>query len=155
MSTPPLEYESKSTRPARREADYYLLIIRGAAFYLLASALTLPFTASIWVGKIPLLALVQLPKVELAHWLIRHAAMPTIRMLGLSRGSFSPDYLLAKPYALAAAYLIPLGILLLIVWMRTRLRRRLLIWAVVLLIVAAIDFCYTLKFAEAPGLTIY
>src|SRR5437762_12906359 len=61
MSTPPLQYESKSTRPAWREADYYLLIIKGAAVYFLASALTLPFAASIWVGKIPLLALVQLP----------------------------------------------------------------------------------------------
>jgi hypothetical protein len=38
--------------------------------------------------------------------------MVAIQHLGLSRGSFSPDYILARPYALAIAYLIPLSILL-------------------------------------------
>jgi hypothetical protein len=125
LNTPPLEYESKSKTPPWREVDYYLLLIRASAIYLVVSSLTLPFLDSVWVGKVPVVALIQLPKTQLANWLMDHGIIPAIRMLGLSPGSPSPEQIMARPYALVAAYLIPFGLLLLIAWMRTRLTRRL------------------------------
>ena len=153
--TAPLDYQSPSTRPTWTESGLYLLILKAMAGYFAISLLTLPFIDKWWTGRLPMLALIQLPKTALAQWLIRHVAMPTMSILGLSRGSFSPDYLLARPYALAAAYLIPLVLVLLIVWVRTRMSGLLRTWACFLVVLAIIDFLYTLQFAEYHGLTIY
>ncbi len=81
--------------------------------------------------------------------------MAAIRRLGLSRGSFSPDYILARPYALAIAYLIPLGILLATLWVRKRLAPPYRHWTIALILVAIVDFCFTLTFAGGPGSSIY
>jgi hypothetical protein len=157
LHPPPLEYESPSPPPPRpwTQIDWYHLAVRIFIVYSLLSSLTLPFVDSIWLGKVPLLALIQLPKTSFAQWLITHAAMPIIRWLGLSRGSFSPDHILARPYALAAAYLIPIAFFVLLMAFRTRLRHRLWLWTLLLILVAFIDFCFTLKFARTAGLTIY
>ena len=74
---------------------------------------------------------------------------------GLSRGSFSPDYAMARPYALAIAYLIPLGVLLPVLWVRTRMAPPFGRWTCVLIIIALLDFFLTLVFAGGPGFTIY
>src|SRR4028119_924563 len=71
--------------------------------YFVASILTLPFLDALWLGEVPVLALVQVPKTAFAGWLRTDVVMPAIVALGQSRGSFSPDYLLARPYALALA----------------------------------------------------
>ena len=150
-----LDYQSGSSRPPWTERDVYLFFVRTIIVYFLLSSLTLPFLDAIWLGRLPLLAVIQIPKIGLATWLIRHVAMPTIRLLGLSRGSFSPDYIMAQPYALVAAYVIPMGLLLFITWVRTRMVRPLWIWALLLLIAAIVDFWLTLIFKDRPGLNIY
>src|SRR6185503_21078749 len=67
------------------------------------SCLTLPFIGKFWLGELPVLATLQLPKIAVAGWLRTHVVMEAIQWLGLSKGSFSPDYILARPYALAIA----------------------------------------------------
>jgi len=152
---PQLDYQSPSSRPPWTEGDVYLFFIKGMLIYFLLSSLTLPFLNAIWLGELPLLAVPQIPKIQFAHWLARHIGMPMIQSLGLSRGSFSPDYGLVKPYALIAAYSIPLALLLLITTLRTRLARPLWIWALLLLIAAITDFYLTLHFKDRPGLNLY
>src|SRR5437763_1011003 len=115
--------------------------------YSAVSSLTLPFLDKLWVGDLPVLAVVQLPKMQLTKWLMHDAVIPLIRMLGLSPGSASPEYAMAGPYALVAAYLIPLGLLLLILWIRTRFARPLWMWAWLLVIFAAIDIYCTWSFS--------
>jgi hypothetical protein len=153
--SPFLEYESSATRRALREGLAYMLVLRCFVGYFVASALTLPFLNALWLGELPLLAVVQLPKIGLAGWLRTQVVMVVIRALGLSRGSFSPDYIMARPYALVIAYLIPLGIILGVVWVRTRMEKPYRWWVWVLLIMAGVDFGLTLYFAGGPGLTIY
>lgn len=137
----------------RSEKGAYLFVLKSLSAYCIASILTLPFLDSFWVGELPVLALIQQPKVALADWLRSEVVMELIARLGLSRGSFSPDYIAARPYGLAMAYLIPLGILLPTIWLRTRTVS--LGWTCVLLIVSAGDFCFTLIFAGGPGLSVY
>jgi hypothetical protein len=72
------------------------------------SILTLPLMNVVWLGEIPLLALIQLPKIAVASWLREHVVMEVIKILGWSKGSFSPDYMTARPYGLGLAYSIPL-----------------------------------------------
>ena len=78
--------------------------------YFVGSMLTLPFINALWIGRMPVIALVQVPKIGLANWILRNVAVPTIKMLGLSKDAPSPDYILTKPYALVAAYDFGIGI---------------------------------------------
>lgn len=137
----------------RSESGAYRFVLKSLIAYCIVSTLTLPFLDSLWLGELPPLAVIQLPKVALADWLRNEVVMELIARLGLSSGSFSPDYIAARPYALAIAYLIPLCILLPTIWLRTRTAH--LGWTCILLIVAALDFCLMLVFAGGPGLTIY
>ena len=145
------------TAPKQRLApgDFGTLVLQAVAAYFVASILTLPFLNAIWLGEVPLLALVQLPKVVLAGWLRTDVVMPAIGALGLSRGSFSPDYGMARPYALALAYLVVLGVLFGTLRITGRMPRARFRWACVTLLVAAVDFAFTLWFADGPALTIY
>ena len=120
------------------------------------SCLTLPFVGRIWVGEIPVLSLLQFPKITLAGWLRTHLVMPAITFLGFSRGSFSPDFILARPFALAIVYLIPLIILGFIGLRNFRFldtRQRLVM--ALFLVVAIVDYVCTLVFADGRFLTIY
>ncbi len=139
----------------RRGTPADLVLLKSLIVYGIVSALTLPFLNALWLGEIPLLALIQIPKVEFVHWLRRNLVMVAIHRLGLSRGSFSPDYNLARPYALAITYLIPLSILLTTLWVRKRMVPPYRRWTTVLILVAILDFCFTLFFAGGPGLSIY
>lgn len=76
--------------------------------YCIASILTLPFMSAVWFGEIPLLALIQIPKISVAGWLRQEVVMEAIKTLGYSKGSFPPDYIMARPYGLGLAYSIPL-----------------------------------------------
>lgn len=140
---------------SRRGHPADLLILKSLVVYFVVSLVTLPFLSAIWLGEIPLLALVQLPKVQFANWLRVSVLMPMIRWLGMSSGSFSPDFRLASPYGLILAYSIPLGLLFVFFFWRGRLgppRRR---WLCVLFTLVVLDFCFTMLFARGPGLTIY
>lgn len=145
-----IDYQSA---PSRRPWTDRLL--KAIALYFIVSIVTVPFIDELWLGEMPLLALIQLPKTEPAHWLRRHVVMPAIKMLGLSRGSVSPDYGMAGPYALAAAYLLLLGPVLTTAWVRARKTGHRSIWPWILVSAAIIDACCLLRFGRGPGLTIY
>ena len=123
--------------------------------YFVISLVTLPFLDALWFGELPVLALPQLPKTLLAGWLRTGVVMPVIRAAGLSSGSFSPDYLLARPYALAIAYGLVVGPVLGVSrWCeRGNAPSRRWVWAI--LIAAVADYGTTLWLAGGPGLSIY
>jgi hypothetical protein len=150
-----LDYETSRARPWLIDLNSRTLLLRSLLVYCVLSILTLPFIDSLWLGEIPVIALVQVPKTFFAGWLRTDVVMPLIRTLGLSRGSFSPDYSLARPYALAIAYLLPLAIVFAFVRLRGEAARRYRLWSLALLLAAAIDFCLTLLLAGGPGLSIY
>jgi hypothetical protein len=131
-------------------------VVRGFIAYLAVSCATLPFLNRVWFGEIPLLALVQLPKTGPAQWLRTEMVMPAIRALGWSRGSFSPDFLLARPYALGLAYgLFLSAILLAALWGRRGRFHAGRVGLLILLGLAAVDFAMLLYFGGGPGLSIY
>lgn len=129
--------------------------MRVLVLYGAASIFTLPMLDWFWIGELPVLALVQLPKTMLASAARYFAVTQLMGPLGVSQGSFSPDWSLARPYALAFAYIVPLVWLLTAVGIRTRFRPPCRAWACVLLVVATIDFALTLALAGGPGLSIY
>jgi hypothetical protein len=149
-----LDYQSaEATR--RRPVDFVTGSLRLLAAYFVISICTLPFLNKLWAGDVPLLALIQVPKVLFAGWVRTDVVMRAMRGLGLSRGSFSPDHVVARPYALAIAYLVVLGIVFAPLWARRRrtpIRRR---WAWIVVGAAAVDFAFTLWFAGRSGITVY
>jgi hypothetical protein len=110
----------------------------------------------VWLGEIPLLALWQLPKTFLATWFRKHWVMSGIKWAGLSSGSFSPDYIAARPYGLAIVYLAVVLTVISIGWYRSCFnspQARRLLW--VFLTVAFADYFWTLCWSGGPGFTIY
>lgn len=150
-----LDYQSA---PKRRPlvGDLVVRSLQVLTTYFVISIITLPFLDALWLGELPLLALVQLPKTAFAGWLRTAVVMPALGTLGLSRGSFSPDYMTARPYALAITYLLVLGLVFAPLCIRrsrmTPSRRR---WACAALVAAVVDFVFTLWFAGGPRLTVY
>ena len=149
-----VDYDNPAARPAPAEHTVYATLLKLVAAYFLISSLTLPFIGHFWLGSIPPLALIQVPKIEPADWLRTVAVMPAIRRLGLSRGSISPDYGLARPYALAIVYAVPIA-LAAVVGFRTRPARRFRRLILAMLVLAVVDYAMTLVFAEGRSLTIY
>lgn len=121
------------------------------------SCLTVPFTRHFWIGEIPTLALIQMPKILMAEWLRTHVVMEMVKFLGFSSGSFSPDYILARPYALALAYLLVMVIIGGIGWcFRFHFTDRQWRFVVTMFLATAIiDYLLTLTFTKGPGFTIY
>src|SRR5215207_2597470 len=101
---PDLDYHSAST-PRDPEGTIYLILLRSISAYFLLSSLTIPFMNAIWIGELPVIALVQVPKTEIANRIRHLMSMQLLGPLGLSRGSYSPDWMLARPWALAVVYL--------------------------------------------------
>jgi hypothetical protein len=150
----PLDYQPAASNP-RQRGRWGRLVLQLLWAYFLASIVTLPFIDSWWVGEIPMLALIQLPKTALAGWLRTDVVMPLIKSLGLSRGSFSPDYGMARPYAMVLAYAIVLGVALLALRMTRQITMSSRLWIWITLAAAVIDCACTLWLARGPGLTIY
>ena len=132
-----------------------LRVIQVLVAYGLLSIVTLPLMDTWWIGELPVLALPQAPKTEAASEIRHTMVMHLMGPLGLSRGSFSPDWTLARPYALAVVYLVPLAIWISMITHRTRLRRPHRNWAIAVVVVAIVDYVMTLNFAGGPGLSIY
>ena len=149
-----LDYQKPADHRVPAEHTVYSTLLKLLAAYFLVSSLTLPFMGRWWFGSIPPLALIQVPKIEPANQLRTDAVMPAMRRLGLSRGSFSPDYGLARPYALAIVYVIPFALAAL-VWLRTRPSRRFRGLTLAMLVLAVVDYATTLIFADSRSLTIY
>jgi hypothetical protein len=151
-------YESPSTAAVVQQGARGLFIgriMRLMIAYLSLSIVTLPFVDELWFGEMPVLALFQFPKLNAALWLRRHVVMPVIGAIGLSQGSFSPDWSLAGPYALAITYLLPLGLILAIVWWRTRMSPPDGRIALMLAVVCLVDYGFVMAFGRGPGLSIY
>jgi hypothetical protein len=98
--------ESPVTLPPRKFSLrwWHLNALKGGIGYCVLSIVTLPFVNVIWLGEVPLFLVFQVPKMFLALWLRKNVVMETIKMFGYSKGSFSPDYLMARPYGLGLAY---------------------------------------------------
>ncbi len=138
-----------------RTAPAGVILVKSAIAYGVISSLTLPFLDKFWLGELPVFAVIQLPKIELANWLRTTVVMEMIQSLGYSRRSFSPDFLLARPWALAITYGGPLVLFCGVIWLigrRTANYRHLF---GILLIVALVDYFLTLFLTVGPGLTLY
>lgn len=145
-----------STRnDGRPRCSWSVVGLRWATRYLLVSVVSLPFVGEVWLGELPLFAVWQLPKLAVANWLRVDVVMAFIRWAGWSSGSFSPDYILARPYALALLYVIPL--LTIGSWWRSRevLWREHRSMMTAFAAMSAVDFAFTLAFGATRSLTIY
>lgn len=131
------------------------VLLKLAVGYFLICAVTLPFLDTFWLGEVPLLALIQLPKVALAKWCQSDLVMRGMQIAGLSSGSMSPDLIASRPWGLLLAYVFALASVLAVVWWRTRMKQPYGRAAWLLGIVAVIDFVVTLLLAGKPGLSIY
>jgi len=161
MNTPPQsEDRSADERGAPRLAKFssgwwHLLGLKAGLVWCVASIVTLPFVGAVWLGEIPLLALIQIPKITVAGWLRQHVVMEVIKMLGYSKGSFSPDYVMARPYGLALTYSIPLIVVslsLLIPGCSSGRHRRL---ALIFFAALMVDGAFTYIFADRRALSLY
>ena len=145
-------------RPDRR--DWLSRIIRPVMLkllvgYFVISAMTLPFLDQLWLGEVPVLALIQLPKVALAHWCQAELVMRGMQIAGLSKGSMSPDLIASRPWGLLLAYVLGLGPIFAVIWIRTRMAQPYGLAAWVLAVAAGIDFILMLLLAGGLGFTIY
>ncbi|MCC7145917.1 MAG: hypothetical protein IT443_05685 [Phycisphaeraceae bacterium] len=125
--------------------------------YCVISILTLPFLNSLWLGELPVLALIQVPKVEPAHFAREKIVMPAIRALGLSGGSFSPDYIAARPYGLLLVYLVPAAAVVgyALICKKAGWTRKEKVVCAAALGLLVIDYVWTMIFARGPGVTVY
>jgi hypothetical protein len=144
---------------AEDRRDWAAFVTKSALVYCAVSLATLPFMNAVWLGELPLLAVPQVPKVALANWLRSDVLIPAAGQLGLSRGSWSPDWSLTRPYALALAYLLVLGLLAAIaaVTRPSRPAGRPVgrAWQGLLLVAFLVDYSATLSFADGPILRVY
>lgn len=140
---------------SKSEHSFYRNLLGAMIGYFFICAITLPFVDELWLGELPLLAIVQVPKIEFASWLRSGLVMSAIRQLGWSKGSFSPDYLTARPYALAIAYLVVLVLVIVPIAIRTRLVKPFSWLILALLIVAGLDFIDTLIFGTQRSFSLY
>jgi len=126
----------------------FLLIL---AAYFLLSTLTLPIVSTLWISELPVLALVQIPKLLPANAIRKNIVMEYYKSAGTSRGSFSPDYLAARVPALTITYAIPLFIIGLITLIRYRADRRVVLLTLLVAALAAVDYFATLQFGAVRG----
>ena len=133
----------------------HLRVLKVLAAYGVLSIITLPLIDVWWIGELPMLALPQVPKTGIADELRRAMVMHLLGPLGLSRGSFSPDWTLARPYALAVVYVVPLTVWLTMIARRTGMQPPHRHWAIAVVVLAIIDYAMTLLLASGPGLSIY
>lgn len=82
----------RSNRQAHEVQRWPWIVAWCASGDFAVSTLTLPFANVIWHGELPPLALIQLPK-SLLKSAVHETLMFAIESLGMSRGSFSPDYI--------------------------------------------------------------
>lgn len=134
---------------------WHIVLLKAGIAYCLLSIITLPWVGSVWLGEIPLLALIQVPKLFVADWFRSDVVMGAIKVFGFSKGSFSPDYIMARPYGLGLACSIPLILvslsLLLPACSSSRHRRLALIFFAVLIV----DGMSTCVFADRRSLSLY
>jgi hypothetical protein len=150
-----LEYRSPSTEPRDHEGTLYLILLRIACAYLLLGSLTIPFANALWIGELPLLALVQVPKLFAANGLRHQIVMRVLAPMGFSGGWYSPNWMLARPWALAVVYVVPLTLILTIVAFRRGTGHPWRKWLVFAAVLGVVDYFITLAFGSTRALTMY
>lgn len=133
----------------------HLRMLKLLAAYAVLSMATLPLKNEWWVGEMPMFVLPQTPKTQLASDVRRILIFDVVRPLGLSRGSFSPDWSLVRPYALAIVYVVPLAVWLTMIGRRTKFRPPHGWWALGVVVLAAADYCMTYVYSHGPGVSFY
>ena len=142
-------HSSPNTRPRRWPLAIAALFI----LYTTASILTLPLADDLWLGELPLLAVVQIPKMFLAS-LIQKGMIALLPFLGLATGSISPDRILTHPWALGAALAAPaLAVVCLLLWPRRTLHWRGTLAAI--LVLTALDAATTFWFDSSSSLSLF
>jgi hypothetical protein len=116
---------------------------------------TIPFIDSVWVGEIPVLATIQLSKTIPATLVRSYYAADLAKKLGISKGSFSPNYRVARRYALLIVYLFPLSALISCYVLFIENKKGIWKYLIALLLLSVLDYFCTLQYAHTPGLTIY
>lgn len=95
--------------PAQRR---WVTIATGiTCLYYGLSSLTLPLANYLWLGEVPVLALIQLPKSFLKS-IIQAILLRGVHAFGLSQGSPSPDSIATHGWALLLASLFPALVLI-------------------------------------------
>ena len=121
--------------------------------YWILSAVTLPMVRHAWLGSIPVLAPLQLPKVflkSLAHESFSHA----VNTFGWSTGSASPDYAMIHPWAMVLMLTFPaFGLICATVYRRTGRTRNIALVAIITS--ASLDALVTLRFDALSSLKIF
>ena len=120
--------------------------------YYLVSAVTLPLVNKLWLGELPLLAIVQLPK-SVVKSVVHQVLMSMVHSFGLSRGSFSPDYMATHGWAMIAMVTVPALFVIVVFSLMRSLPRCRLIGALVTC--AALDAIVTLWFDSVSNLKLY
>lgn len=133
----------------------FVALLQIIAGYLVVSSVAMPFVGLFWLGELPVLALIQVPKLWLATWLRTHVVMPAISALGLSAGSFSPDYLMARPYGVLLAYLIAATILAGLLTTCQQPRTTIWKWYLVVVALMTVDALVILAFGSTRSLSMY
>jgi len=146
---------SEQLEPNLNEPRSARSLVIALCVYLSVSSLTLPFVGEVWLGELPLLAIIQLPKINFAGWLRVDVVMELMKVAGYSSGSFSPDYGRARTVALVLAYALPLLGLALAVRIVPRIELPSARLMCLLLALSAFDFGLTLHFTRTAGLTLY
>ena len=123
--------------------------------YFVISIVTIPSVNSIWIGELPVLALIQCPKTVPANSMRYYYAARLAKKLNISKGSFSPDYEFARPFALIIVYAFPLLILMFFYTLFVKDKKGTVKYVLILLFFAVLDCLYTLYFSHTPSLTIY
>jgi hypothetical protein len=129
------------------------ILVACAAIYYLLSALSLPLVNKIWFGEVPPLSIIQLPKSFLKS-VAHDVLMSAMNGLGLSRGSFSPDYMATHGWAMGIMTVAPALLLVLVLARLRRLpNKRRLILAV--LVCAVMDAVVTFLFDNVSSLKLF
>ena len=123
--------------------------------YFVISIVTIPSVNSIWIGDLPVLAVIQTPKTTPANSIRYYYAAGLAKKLNISKGSFSPDYEFARPFALIIVYAFPLLALMLSYALFIKDKKGSGKYILVLLFFSVLDYFYTLYFSHTPSLTIY
>jgi hypothetical protein len=142
-----------SAAPTRTSRRWPIFATAVACLYFGLSTITLPFTNDVWLGEAPLFAIVQLPK-SFTKFFVQYLLLHGVHVLGLSRGSASPDHLATHGPAMAIMLTAPAFLLVAVLSRSSDQRtRRKLIAAV--LVFASVDAIVTLWFDASSNLKLF
>lgn len=154
-SLQPNPYRATDLSENRAPAIYRWLnwFVCGACLYYFLSAVTLPFASKAWVGEVPILGILQLPKSFL-KFVLHDVLLLAVHQFGWSKGSASPDYGMIHPWAMVLMLAVPALLLSgTILYCRSGKTRAFLLISV--LAFAFLDALVTLWFETSSSLKLY